>query len=499
MLGWQTMLFLDDDIVGLDANTVRSSARKLGAASAVGFSVRNFPDNSVVCHANRLSGASQDVFVGAPALLVDVSQPLGFFPNVYNEDWLFLYDAIAARRVGRADVARVAQLPYAPFLDPARARAEEFGEVLAEGLMAALHQEGCTEPSTEAAYWDDFLAARARFIDGAAHRLLPLSHQEAGLALLSLSAARERLATITASRCTDYIRRWRADLRIWQASLENVARVDDVEAAAAVLRLSGTVGAPRVGSSKTAVPRDTTEVVSTIRRATIPRGAGIVVPAFLDGMAGAAVAGLAEALPEIGLDGVAFDPRGTWASSGAPVDIAPTTQLADIERLIQATAGPRIVLIGHCYGGLLAVMAAVHPRVTDVVAIMPSRCFIWPEDYDSRRDSWRVSGARPFLRKQEGDLREYWVPYSVVEDAITYDLPGTLQLLTRRILFVAGEHDQLIGIEPVRQLFDECGSLDKELAVLPVQHDYRDVPAQIEIVNRCVLDWLNQGAARMHA
>jgi hypothetical protein len=103
----------------------------------VGLAALDFPDNSVVYHASRLAGNLQDVFVGGCALLIDVGQPLGFFPNVYKEDWLFMFDAVAERWV--AQFGTVRQSPYNPFLSSERTTAEEFGDSIAEGLMASLH------------------------------------------------------------------------------------------------------------------------------------------------------------------------------------------------------------------------------------------------------------------------------------------------------------------------------------------------------------------------
>ncbi|MDN5852256.1 MAG: hypothetical protein L0K86_05285 [Actinomycetia bacterium] len=103
----------------------------------------------------------------------------------------------------------------------------------------------------------------------------------------------------------------------------------------------------------------------------------------------------------------------------------------------------------------MACLAAVQdPRVTDVVALMPSRCFVWPDPYDPNRDTWRGAGEHVFTR----DDRRYRIPYSVVEDALRYDLPTALTHLRQRILFVAGEQDKLIGVEPVRELHAACGS-----------------------------------------
>ncbi len=164
MVEWDTVLFLDGDIRDVDADTVRLAAGALGAdrsrpVSAVGLAVEDYPDSSVVCHANRFGGGGQTAFVGASALLVDVTAPeLGHFPTVYNEDWLFLYDALAAKRVRRE--GRVRQLRYDPFGDPQRGRDEEFGDVVAEGLTAHLERGGRGVPLAPS-FWAAFLRRRS--------------------------------------------------------------------------------------------------------------------------------------------------------------------------------------------------------------------------------------------------------------------------------------------------------------------------------------------------
>ncbi|MDN5852253.1 MAG: hypothetical protein L0K86_05270 [Actinomycetia bacterium] len=242
MAGWETLMFLDDDIRDVDLPLVRAAASRLGPAWAVGLTVDTYPDNSVVCHANRLSGAGQEVFVGAPALLVDLTAPLAYFPAVYNEDWIFLYDAVSERRVARVDGAE--QVRYTPFADPGRARAEEFGDVVAEGLMAHLHDGDRSGPPVEVGYWREFLEARDRLISDVARRLSRRADRDARQALLALSAARQRLAEITPQRCVDFVVAWRADRAVWGAMIDDLDRLDDLDAAARSLAIpAGLVGA----------------------------------------------------------------------------------------------------------------------------------------------------------------------------------------------------------------------------------------------------------------
>ena len=102
--------------------------------------IGGFPDHSVVCHAYRQAGGEQQSFIGGGALAVEVKRSKSFFPDIYNDDWFFLLDGskwlqpIAVR-------GQVIQQPYDPFRTPDRARAEELGDVLAEGIYWLLDQD----------------------------------------------------------------------------------------------------------------------------------------------------------------------------------------------------------------------------------------------------------------------------------------------------------------------------------------------------------------------
>lgn len=497
MAGWDTVLFLDDDIRGIGPDAVRLAAGDLdpggmGPASAVGFAVRDWPDNSVACHANRLAGGEQDVFVGGSALLVDTAaDDLGHFPVVYNEDWMFLFDALAAGRVRRAGSVR--QLPYDPFGDPQRGRSEEFGDVIAEGLVTYLQEGGAGVP-VDPAYWATFLRRRATFLADVRLRLGtgPGSPRHRA-ARRAVEAAAVRSAEIRPLHCVRFLRGWRVDREVWRRRMAIAPRFGDAGEALRHLGLS-TRWAHRPGgpAERSAAVRPPLE--ATVHRAATPRGTALIVPGFLDGRDSKAHRSLAALLPTTGLTAVTFDPRGT-ATSLEPLTAGPTEQLADIAALLdQYPDSDRHVLIGHCYGAWLAgLQAARDPRITEVVAIMPTRCFVWPMDYDEAADSWRRRGVRVFSAPVPGTatLRGIRVPHTVVDDARGYDLPAALASLTVPILFVAGAADDVIPAAAVQRLYDECGSVEKKIVVLPgVQHDYRDHPDQLVAVEATVVGWL---------
>src|SRR4029450_11890877 len=83
-----------------------------GLVEAVGWSFEAFADNSVVCHAHRSSGGRQGAFIGGGGPARRVHEGTPFFPNVYNEDWLFLHDLVARGQVLLA--GGLCQLPYDP-------------------------------------------------------------------------------------------------------------------------------------------------------------------------------------------------------------------------------------------------------------------------------------------------------------------------------------------------------------------------------------------------
>jgi hypothetical protein len=214
-VGARRLLFLDDDIVVPDwVDVLRGSGALSHRFHAVGMDIKGFPDNSVVCHANRLTGGEQDTFVGGGALMLNPQRVTGFFPNVYNEDWFFLLERAAHRLVGIAGVA--AQRPYDPFATPIRAEREEFGDVLAEGLFWLL-DEGRPAEDADEAYWREALNRRGRLISQVIERrdATPLPPDGWRRMVAALTAADRARQAIEPSVCASYVQAWREDRAIW--------------------------------------------------------------------------------------------------------------------------------------------------------------------------------------------------------------------------------------------------------------------------------------------
>jgi hypothetical protein len=221
MSGWRNVVFLDDDIEVPDAADLQRAAGLLGAHDGVGLRMGGFPDNSVVCHANRETGGKQDTFVGGGALAVPADRIDSFFPEVYNEDWFFLLGDDALRPVSQ--VGHALQRYYDPFADPDRARGEEFGDVLAEGIFARLDHG--LPIAAETGYWGEFLAARLGLIEGIERRIDRDTPRGVQM-LRSLRAAKGRLRSIRPIDCVRYIEAWQNDRKTWRDFIGDLPAAD---------------------------------------------------------------------------------------------------------------------------------------------------------------------------------------------------------------------------------------------------------------------------------
>jgi hypothetical protein len=254
MLGWERVFFMDDDIRDLDATALRDTVSLLGGGHSAryryysaGMSACDFPDNSVVCHARRLTGEFQDVFVSGSVLAVDCTVSFAFFPDIYNEDWLFFYRDAAEGRL--ASSGRTAtQLRYDPFASSRRAAGQEFGDVIAEGLYALL-EEGLGAEYATAERWHYFLTDRKRILDKIIGRSSTAPPGMREKLTRAVQTARGCLAQIQPDMCAEYVERWRRDLGQWETSLKRIPHVATITEALDELGLSTALGSSDTASS----------------------------------------------------------------------------------------------------------------------------------------------------------------------------------------------------------------------------------------------------------
>jgi hypothetical protein len=137
-------------------------------------------------------------------------QPLPFFPSIYNEDWFFFTEYAAKRTLSSAGVAR--QRKYNPFDDPGRAKHQEFGDLLAEGMYALIEASGDPFRPPNRNYWRSFTEARHSLLCDIANSLSHrLETHETVQALRSIEAALAQHDLITLDHCIEFLEAWQHD------------------------------------------------------------------------------------------------------------------------------------------------------------------------------------------------------------------------------------------------------------------------------------------------
>jgi len=244
--GWNRMLFLDDDIRRLDVDKLSAASAGLSDYPVVGLQVGKHPDLSVIGHARRLTGDDQKPFISGGSLLVNPQRLNGFFPAVYHEDWLSIINHL---RLGEVAVSgQVTQLAYNPFNNSERACFEEFGDILAFGLLwlieskknvaakdmqpvggegSAVAQGDYWNEATHTTFWREILRQRAILLEDLAMRLQLRSKQEMS-PLKSVRAAQLQCSSLSPEEFSSFIRKWIENLSIWQDRTSCLPKSDSV-------------------------------------------------------------------------------------------------------------------------------------------------------------------------------------------------------------------------------------------------------------------------------
>ena len=236
--GWQRVVFLDDDIKVPDPQDLNAAAELSDSFAGVGLAIQGYPDNSVVCHAYREVGNFQETFIGGGALAVGVDSMTSFFPKVYNEDWFFLLDDQELRPT--AVTGHAVQKPYDPFANETRARTEEFGDCLAEGVFA-LFDNGRRIEDADSRYWRQFLRSRLELINGVLAEVDGLDRDpaEKRRMIAALKAARGRCMIIEPELCVEYLVALRNDRKVWRDFVDYAPTCSGPVDALAELGLTG--------------------------------------------------------------------------------------------------------------------------------------------------------------------------------------------------------------------------------------------------------------------
>ncbi|MBB5915478.1 hypothetical protein BJY24_004390 [Nocardia transvalensis] len=216
--GWDRVFLLDDDTVVAEADHIRTAADLLDEYAVTGLAVDGFPDTSVVGHAYRRIGGPPKKFLSGGALMMAPRRRKSFFPEIYNDEWLYMLDSsgFAALALTGSAIQDVCD----PFDDPRRASREEFGEVIALGLHFGI-RDGIAPQELDQDRWAAFLSTRHRFLDDVrrTYQARAEADSDRDRILASIESALHTFSLITPSFCVAYVDAWLRDRERWSTFL----------------------------------------------------------------------------------------------------------------------------------------------------------------------------------------------------------------------------------------------------------------------------------------
>lgn len=210
---FRRILLLDDDICGLNHTVLRAGSSALRQRTLAGVFIDDFPDTSVIGHVERAVGGRALPFLSGSCLFILCDASVGFFPQIYNEDWIFMAPHIASGNV--CSIGSICQKPYDPFSEPLRSVFQEPGEIIADGLFALLAC-GCYGDRFHHSTWSIILSKRLEWLRFLASRARDPLHRGA------VEAARAFCECVTAPDCAEYVNDLEHDRQAWSHRLEEL-------------------------------------------------------------------------------------------------------------------------------------------------------------------------------------------------------------------------------------------------------------------------------------
>jgi len=152
-------------------------------------------------------------FLSGSCLFVRSDADIGFFPQIYNEDWIFMAPHI--ERSSICSLGSIRQEIYDPFSDPSRPAFQEPGEIIADGLFALLaccHYTDRFHQDT----WNAILSKRREWLTVLTERSRNPLHRA------MLATARALCDRVTALDCANYVSDLEHDRQTWNSRLKEL-------------------------------------------------------------------------------------------------------------------------------------------------------------------------------------------------------------------------------------------------------------------------------------
>jgi len=218
----------------------------------------------------------------------------------------------------------------------------------------------------------------------------------------------------------------------------------------------------------------------------------ILIPGRLDTKDYANFVSHAEYLAACGFYAIAFDPPGTWESSGDISLYTTTNYLKAIDELIAHFGSKPTLLLGHSRGGTATILASVNPVVMGIVLVLSNYSMPSPPDENALRAGFQISYRDlPPGDYETKEQKEFKLPLSYWEDAKQYDPLAVLRSCVKPKLMISSTRDEFSSPQKIQEIYDSVPE-PKMLRVIDSNHDYRRHAESIEAVNVAIGEFLKK-------
>ncbi len=159
--GYDKILFIDDDISGIEVGLIVNGFKKLTKDTFVSCNIKGLEDNSIVGHIASKVGILDNgpKMLSGGFLFLTPNSILHKFYNIYNEDWILqLLEKEKKRIIIEYSVTHNVDKDIQWTLE--QALFQELGELIVEGLL-----ENSNAFYLNYTFWDEILENRIKFIE----------------------------------------------------------------------------------------------------------------------------------------------------------------------------------------------------------------------------------------------------------------------------------------------------------------------------------------------
>ncbi len=200
-----------------------------------------------------------------------------------------------------------------------------------------------------------------------------------------------------------------------------------------------------------------------------------------------------EYLGKHGFLALAFDPPGTWKSSGKIEEYTTTNYIKCINELIEFFGNRPTLLVGHSRGGSVAMLTSMsNSSVVGVVLIMANYGVPTPPDDEVKKRGFKISYRDlPPGTSKTSEQNKFTLPISYWEDGERYNPLQALKKCTKAKLLVYGTKDEFTSPKEVKQIYKNI-SKPKMIVEIKSEHDYRHDQKAIQKVNQSIGKFLKK-------